>query len=223
MYSISGLRLPTIPSVDKIGGRWSYLHTHRKIKNNSISRKIFARKPLNDSESRAFATSEKVLVPGVQSNGSSSSTEQLEIAKTVSEEFQVSPDTDISIMEPVIGIGVEDLIEPTSSNKKSDREQKSVSSLPLDEDACGKEAETSFKADKSIAIESDIVMKRIIPPPGNGQKIYEIDPMLSSYRSHLDYRYQEYKRIREAIDQNEGGLEMFSRGYEKLGFTRRCS
>lgn len=35
------------------------------------------------------------------------------------------------------------------------------------------------------------------------------------------YRYEQYKRTREAIDKYEGGLEQFSRGYEKLGFTRR--
>jgi hypothetical protein len=34
-------------------------------------------------------------------------------------------------------------------------------------------------------------------------------------------RYSEYKRIRAAIDQHEGGLDAFSRGYEKLGFTRK--
>ena len=37
------------------------------------------------------------------------------------------------------------------------------------------------------------------------------------------YRYSQYKRIREEIDKHEGGLEVFSRGYEKLGFTRRYS
>lgn len=29
---------------------------------------------------------------------------------------------------------------------------------------------------------------RIVPPPGDGKRIYEIDPMLRSYRDHLDYR-----------------------------------
>ncbi|ONM17786.1 1,4-alpha-glucan-branching enzyme 2, chloroplastic/amyloplastic-like [Zea mays] len=61
---------------------------------------------------------------------------------------------------------------------------------------------------------------RVIPPPGDGQRIYEIDPMLEGFRGHLDYRYSEYKRLRAAIDQHEGGLDAFSRGYEKLGFTR---
>jgi 1,4-alpha-glucan branching enzyme len=29
---------------------------------------------------------------------------------------------------------------------------------------------------------------RVIPPPGDGQRIYEIDPMLKGFRNHLDYR-----------------------------------
>lgn len=29
---------------------------------------------------------------------------------------------------------------------------------------------------------------RSIPPPGSGQRIYDIDPYLSSHRGHLDYR-----------------------------------
>lgn len=37
----------------------------------------------------------------------------------------------------------------------------------------------------------------------------------------VNYSYGQYKRLREAIDKNEGGLEVFSRGYKKFGFTRR--
>ena len=29
---------------------------------------------------------------------------------------------------------------------------------------------------------------RVVPKPGDGQKIYEIDPTLKDFRSHLDYR-----------------------------------
>ncbi|EPS60100.1 hypothetical protein M569_14702, partial [Genlisea aurea] len=61
---------------------------------------------------------------------------------------------------------------------------------------------------------------RIVPPPGSGQRIYEIDPLLRNYRDHLDYRFSQYRKLREAIDTFEGGLEAFSRGFEKLGFTR---
>lgn len=35
------------------------------------------------------------------------------------------------------------------------------------------------------------------------------------------FRYSQYKKMREAIDKYEGGLEAFSRGYEKMGFTHR--
>ncbi|RZC76872.1 hypothetical protein C5167_001026 [Papaver somniferum] len=59
-----------------------------------------------------------------------------------------------------------------------------------------------------------------IPPPGTGQKIYDIDPFLKTHREHLDYRYSQYKKMREMIDKYEGGLDAFSRGYEKLGFNR---
>lgn len=47
----------------------------------------------------------------------------------------------------------------------------------------------------------------------SGLKIFF--PMLSTFR------FSEYKKMREAIDKYEGGLEAFSRGYEKKGFTRR--
>lgn len=30
---------------------------------------------------------------------------------------------------------------------------------------------------------------RVIPPPGTGQRIYEIDPYLKDHQAHLDYRY----------------------------------
>lgn len=62
--------------------------------------------------------------------------------------------------------------------------------------------------------------QRVIPPPGDGQRIYELDPYLKKHRDHLDYRFKQYKKKRELIDKFEGGLEAFSRGYEKMGFNR---
>nr|CAB3446751.1 unnamed protein product [Digitaria exilis] len=61
---------------------------------------------------------------------------------------------------------------------------------------------------------------RVVPPPGDGQKIFQIDPMLQNYKYHLEYRYSLYRRIRSDIDEHEGGLEAFSRSYEKFGFNR---
>ncbi|XP_075095668.1 1,4-alpha-glucan-branching enzyme 2-2, chloroplastic/amyloplastic-like [Nicotiana tabacum] len=49
----------------------------------------------------------------------------------------------------------------------------------------------------------------------SGLKIFF--PMLSTFR------FSEYKKMREAIDKYEGGLEAFSRGYEKKGFTRSAT
>lgn len=36
-------------------------------------------------------------------------------------------------------------------------------------------------------------------------------------------RYSQYRKMRALIDQNEGGLELFSRGYENFGFHRRLA
>ncbi|CAN6238294.1 unnamed protein product [Urochloa humidicola] len=61
---------------------------------------------------------------------------------------------------------------------------------------------------------------RTVPPPGDGQKIFQIDSMLNGYKFHLEYRYSLYRRLRSDIDEHEGGLEAFSRSYEKFGFNR---
>ena len=39
--------------------------------------------------------------------------------------------------------------------------------------------------DKSAA---STVSKRTVPPPGDGQRMYEIDPLLRNHCDHLDYR-----------------------------------
>nr|GME18057.1 starch branching enzyme [Ipomoea batatas] len=97
-----------------------------------------------------------------------------------------------------------------------------TSSLQFEEDG---NVEVSQKPETldDISAESEMVKKRAIPPPGLGQRIYEIDPLLKNFRDHLDYRFSHYRKIREAINQYEGGLEVFSRGYEKLGFTRSAT
>lgn len=65
--------------------------------------------------------------------------------------------------------------------------------------------------------------ERFIPHAGDGQKIYEIDPLLKDYRTHLDFRFSHYKHLRYRIDMEEGGLDAFSRGYEKFGFNRSAT
>lgn len=39
-----------------------------------------------------------------------------------------------------------------------------------------------------ISEESEVIRQIAIPPPGAGQRIYEIDPLLSNHREHLEYR-----------------------------------
>lgn len=49
----------------------------------------------------------------------------------------------------------------------------------------GKESVTS-QAKNSVEVVEE--KPRSIPPPGNGQRIYDIDPLLRGHHAHLDYR-----------------------------------
>lgn len=49
-------------------------------------------------------------------------------------------------------------------------------------------AEQSTPVIDVAALEKEELRKRTIPPPGLGERIYEIDPMLMGFLEHLDYR-----------------------------------
>ncbi|OAY72883.1 1,4-alpha-glucan-branching enzyme 1, chloroplastic/amyloplastic [Ananas comosus] len=141
------------------------------------------------SSSVTVAASGKVLIPGGQSDGLSSS------ADSVADE-QASDDLQVLQEEPV------DTVEVMYEGSMKEG---------------GKESVTS-QAKNSVEVVEE--KPRSIPPPGNGQRIYDIDPLLRGHHAHLDYRYSQYRKMRALIDQNEGGLELFSRGYENFGFHR---
>lgn len=54
----------------------------------------------------------------------------------------------------------------------------------------------------------------------DGLDVVKVDPFLASHEGHLRYRYSQFLKMKRAIDDAEGGIEQFSRGYEKMGFTR---
>ncbi|KAG4913504.1 hypothetical protein JHK82_054089 [Glycine max] len=108
--------------------------------------------------------------------------------------------------------------EAASSYRHIEDGQGSVVSSLVDVNIPAKKASVSVGRKSKIV--SDEVKPKIIPPPGTGQKIYEIDPSLLAHRDHLDFRYGQYKRLCYEIDKHEGGLDTFSRGYEKFGFIR---
>ncbi|GMY25141.1 1,4-alpha-glucan-branching enzyme 2-2, chloroplastic/amyloplastic-like isoform X2 [Fagus crenata] len=226
VYTISGIRFPAITSVcnrsrsNFNGNRNSNLSLLRKGK-------IYAGKssPDSDSSSITVAASNKILVPGSQGDVSLSLTDQLENPETVLDDPQGLHDVNNQTMEDDKKLkDEEDFVEPISGytyKKKGgynevDHEQESASSSLVGHDSKAQGEKASVPIDGTITIERP----RTVPPPGTGQGIYKIDPLLNKYREHLEYRYGQYKRLREAIDKNEGGLEVFSRGYEKFGFTR---
>ncbi|KAF5473600.1 hypothetical protein F2P56_010200 [Juglans regia] len=223
VYSISAMRSPSVPTVCN----WCR-STSNGIRNTNISllpkkepfyRKVFARmsSPDPDSSSLKVAASNKVLVPGGQGDGSLSLTDQLENPETDLEDHLVLHDVNDPTIEHEKKLEDEEkFVEPPSRYHEIDNEQDSASSTLAGEEA-------SAPIDGTESIEEDEARTRTIPPPGTGQRIYEIDPLLNNYREHLDYRYEQYKRLRDTIDKYEGGLEVFSRGYEKFGFTRSAT
>ncbi|CAI5999489.1 unnamed protein product [Closterium sp. NIES-64] len=54
----------------------------------------------------------------------------------------------------------------------------------------------------------------------DGLAVLKHDPLLASHEPHLRYRYAQFLKLKRALEQHEGGLEQFSRGYETMGFTR---
>ncbi|GMP50010.1 hypothetical protein CsSME_00016796 [Camellia sinensis var. sinensis] len=230
VYTLLGIRLLSAPSLFRSSASSSHgdrktSHFSLLLKNHSSSCKIFAGKSSFDSEYPYFtvAASEKVLVTGSESNGSSSSTDQLEIGDTVSGDSHILPDVDSIKMEDDGDMeGNDKHVQTTSGYSEVDGKKASLSSPTAVKDVKAKDVET-YVPSHDVSKEKDVVRQRSIPPPGTGQRIYEIDPLLTSHREHLDYRYAHYKRMREEIDKCEGGLEVFSRGYEKFGFTRSAT
>jgi len=62
----------------------------------------------------------------------------------------------------------------------------SVASSPVDVDIPAKK--TPVSVGKKVKIPSDEATPKTIPPPGAGQRIYDIDPSLLAHREHLDFR-----------------------------------
>ncbi|KAF6148030.1 hypothetical protein GIB67_024205 [Kingdonia uniflora] len=207
-YSLPGIRLPTVPSSSLCNSsRSTTSNGGRKPTTNlslhSFPRKMFAGKSSYESDfsSLTVAASDKVLVPGSKADGSSSSISSLEIPETTSQVNQ----KDLAMEDNTVVDDKEDY-DPSKFLSDGDESGSLNASIPLQVKDTGERIASK---------------QRSIPPPGSGQKIYEIDPLLKNHREHLDYRYTHYKQIRASIDKHEGGLDAFSRGYEKFGFIPR--
>ncbi|PAN37975.1 hypothetical protein PAHAL_7G138000 [Panicum hallii] len=151
----------------------------------------------------------KVLVPGGGNDDLLSSAEPAVDTPVQSEELEVPDEAELVVEEPVSS-SVAEASSAVEVEEKPEPSEVIEGTSETETDGVAVETKAPLVEEKP----------RVIPPPGDGQRIYQIDPMLEGFRNHLDYRYSEYKRMRAAIDQHEGGLDAFSRGYEKLGFTR---
>ncbi|XP_058003419.1 1,4-alpha-glucan-branching enzyme 1, chloroplastic/amyloplastic isoform X2 [Hevea brasiliensis] len=195
-YTVSGIRWPCAPSLYK--SQSTGFHGDRRIssrlsfllKKEPFSRKIFAGKSSYESDSSNLTVTASEKV--LVPDG--------QIDGSSSTEQLETPGTILE--EPQVPNDAESFVMDDAKNVDDEVKKESV---PLHEIVSIGKSESKPKS---------------IPPPGSGQRIYEIDPSLTGFRHHLDYRYSEYRRLREEIDKYEGGLDAFSRGYEKFGFSR---
>ncbi|XP_072981462.1 1,4-alpha-glucan-branching enzyme 1, chloroplastic/amyloplastic-like isoform X2 [Typha angustifolia] len=206
-FTLSGVRFPAVartPGIAPRSDRRSGVDLSLLTK-EPFPRKIFTGSSY-DTASVVVAATGKVLIADGQSDGLSSS------ADSSGDGDPEVASGDLQVLEEgnALSIGEED-------NTKSGQTGTSVKFL--DEGSLKESVDQSVSSQANVGVE-EVDRPRIVPPPGNGQKIYEIDPSLKDHRTHLDYRYSHYRKMRALIDQSEGGLDAFSRGYEKFGFIR---
>ncbi|KAL9260821.1 1,4-alpha-glucan-branching enzyme 1, chloroplastic/amyloplastic-like protein [Drosera capensis] len=204
--TLSGIPLPCVHSIPKlihgssrsVDRRCSNAHRCLVFRNRNVaaaassSRKIFALKLSHDTDSASTVVADCEAVLGVVADC----------------EAVLVPGADTDVSFPSLRINE---IDDLDGGILGFDEQNDAAASTL--------TQAVEEEEESGTAPFDVI--GTIPPPGKGQKIYEIDPLLGDFRDHLDYRYGQYKKVREAIDNTEGGLEAFSRGYEKFGFTRR--
>ncbi|MEW5315348.1 MAG: hypothetical protein WDW38_006786 [Sanguina aurantia] len=57
-------------------------------------------------------------------------------------------------------------------------------------------------------------------PSHDGTECFKWDNTLASATEHFKYRWNSFKGLRKAIDDNEGGMEKFTQGYKHYGLNR---
>ncbi|CAL9183351.1 unnamed protein product [Musa hybrid cultivar] len=205
-FTLAGIRLPTVRT-SRLSARSGFQAEQGR---RAADLAFLSRKPIKvpflgsssdaDPAYTTVSATGKVLVPGTESDDVPSSTLPTSNTEAASSNLQ----------------SFEDKVEPDAGQTSTASELTGAESTSE-----GDKGTNSSQAKERV---EDVEEKpRCVPPPGSGRRIYEIDPLLKGHRSHLDYRYNQYKKMREMIDQYEGSLDAFSRGYEKFGFKRSAS
>ena len=150
-------------------------------------------------------------------------------------EFEAGGDV-TSVVTPTVvateSVEVEVEVEVEASTTPA-REPAAEAEVDAEAEVETKEVETTTPARETVVVtpaeaavkEMDEVDGRLdgftMPPvEGDGFGVCALDPALEGHKGHLGHRFEKFKHLRAAIEEHEGGMEKFSRGYEKMGFTR---
>ncbi|KAJ4753330.1 hypothetical protein LUZ62_087735 [Rhynchospora pubera] len=239
------VRGPGVRSAPAQPDRTTSLDLSLLLRKDSFPRTVLSGNSSNESNStsKIVAASGKVLIPGGESDGLSPSSDSVSSTG-------VQTDNPQEISETVEEGSKAEMAE-TSAPVEEEEAKTEIVETGGDITSSTEEVTTGEESMSEEVVEEK---PRVVPPPGDGQRIYQYDPMLEGHRGHLEYRYSRYKEMRSLIDQHEhpegeretkidmgrsaypnlfgtkglvvvvvvveGGLDAFSRGYEKLGFTR---
>ncbi|KAJ4733128.1 hypothetical protein LUZ62_044919 [Rhynchospora pubera] len=205
------VRGPGVRSAPAQPDRRTSLDLSLLLRKDSFPRTVLSGNSSNESNStsKIVAASGKVLIPGGESDGLSPSSDSVSSTR-------VQTDNPQEISETVEEGSKAEMAE-TSAPVEEEEAKTEIVETGGDITSSTEEVTTGEESMSEEVVEEK---PRVVPPPGDGQRIYQYDPMLEGHRGHLEYRYSRYKEMRSLIDQHEGGLDAFSRGYEKLGFTR---
>lgn len=88
-----------------------------------------------------------------------------------------------TIFPKLIQVFLQVFQDGVQTEDKAEAEQESVTSELIDLENADQEEDQADESDEILETKP-----RVVPPPGSGQRIYEIDPMLEGHRAHLDYR-----------------------------------
>ena len=151
-------------------------------------------------------------------------------------EFEAGRDVS-SVVTPTVvateSVEVEVEVEVEASTSPAREPGAPAAAVDAEAEVETKEVETTTPARETVVVtpveaavrEMDEVDERLdgftMPPvEGDGFGVCALDPALEGHKGHLGHRFEKFKHLRAAIEEHEGGMEKFSRGYEKMGFTR---
>jgi hypothetical protein len=105
--------------------------------------------------------------------------------------------------------------ERRNESRKSKREKFETSSMRE------KEGETLTKAMDEVLKDEEEEGREMKEYSRDGLDLVAIDGMLEPHKGHLQYRWEKFQQVKNAIESASGSLSQFADGYKEYGFSKK--